>query len=42
MEQWGIARACKLKDRLSLGSFQRQWEPSQSGQAIVKGGEEVS
>lgn len=41
-ERWGIARSCKMTDRLSLGSFERQWEPSQSGQAIVEGGEEVS
>lgn len=41
-EQWGIAQACKLTDRLSLGSFERQWEPGQSGQAIVEGREEVT
>lgn len=35
--QWGIARGAKLFDRLLLGSFERQWEPSQSRQAIVRG-----
>lgn len=34
--QWGIARGGKLSDRLLLGSFERQWEPSQSRQAIVR------
>lgn len=34
--QWGIARGVKLFDRLLLGSFERQWEPSQSRQAIVR------
>lgn len=41
-EQWGIAQGCKMTDRLSLGSLERQWEPGQSGQAIVEGGLEVT
>lgn len=33
-EQWGIVQCCELTVRLSLGSFERQWEPSQSGQLL--------
>jgi len=41
-EQWGIVWGSKLTDTLSLGLFERQWELSQSGQAIVEGNKEVT